>query len=102
MLYFDWLPKGWKIVHKMSDGFLDLQTTVDDINALENLVRDEEGKFSIAKTGKSFSIRQKVPPLKRQENFDGQKDTVKQCLDKVTLFNKIRMGSQMKTNENKH
>ncbi|MBO5766225.1 MAG: PD-(D/E)XK nuclease family protein, partial [Lentisphaeria bacterium] len=64
-LYFSWFPAKWKLVHKLSRGVLDLETKLSPAEA-ELLQKSlAETEFSIAQTGKSFSIRLNVVPLDR-------------------------------------
>ena len=46
--------------------------------------------MSIAKTGKSYSIRLHIPKIDRLKYFDTQIQDIKSCLDKIILFYKIK------------
>jgi len=84
-IYF--LPKNWIIKHKWSKGFIDLQTTLDLKTISEFKLLAE---MSIAKTGKSYSIRLQVLKIDRLKDFDTQIKDIKSCLDKIILFYKIK------------
>ena len=84
-IYF--LPKNWIIKHKWSKGIIDLQTTLDEETISKKKLHDE---MSIAKTGKSFSIRLHVPKIDRLKDFETQINEIKLCLDKVNLFYEIK------------
>ena len=84
-IYF--LPKNWIIKHKWSKGYIDLQTTLDQETISKIKLHDE---MSIAKTGKSYSIRLHVLKIDRLKEFETQINEIKSCLDKVNLFYEIR------------
>ena len=89
-LYFSWFPAKWKLVHKLSRGVLDLETKLSPAEA-ELLQKSlAETEFSIAQTGKSFSIRLNVVPLDRNVPLEKQHDELELCVVGIKKFkNKI-------------
>jgi len=88
LLYFNWLPKHWEIHHKLSRGFLDLQTTLsqNEISKYENI----NSEINVVRTGKSYSLRIVVPKIDRLKEFYTQINDIIICFEKMKLFNEIK------------
>ena len=87
-LKFKWFPAKWKLIHKLSRGVLDLETTLSQAEA-EILQKSlDKSEFSIVQTGKSFSIRLNVVPLDRHIPRASQHDALEQCVAGITKFKK--------------
>jgi hypothetical protein len=87
ILYLNWLPKYWEIVHKLSRGYIDLQTKLSK----EEIFRyaDIDNEINIVETGKSYSFRINVPKIDRLNDFYSQIGDIKICLEKIKIFNKL-------------
>jgi hypothetical protein len=88
LFYFYWLPKKWEIHHKLSRGYIDLQTTLNEneIKKFENINKE----ISIAKTGKSYSLRIMVPKVDRMKDFYLQINEIALCFEKIKYFEEIK------------
>ena len=88
LMYFNWLPKHWEIHHKLSRGYIDLQTTLsqEEIKKYENI----NNEINVVKTGKSYSLRVFVPKIDRLKEFYTQLNDIIICFEKIKLFDKIR------------
>jgi hypothetical protein len=88
LLFLYWIPKKWEIFHKLSKGYIDLQTTlsIDEIKKI-NINNND---IIIAKTGKSYSFRINVPKIDRLKDFNSQIDDIKICFEKIKYFNDLK------------
>ena len=73
-----------KIIHKLKLGYIDIQ--IKNKTILEKLITTE--KYKLTKTGKSNSLRVKVHPLIRHDNFEEQKRKVEESIyELIELYN---------------
>ena len=73
-----------KIIHKLKLGYIDIQ--IKNNNVLEKLMTTK--KYKLTKTGKSDSLRVKVQPLIRYNNFEEQKSKVEESVNElIELYN---------------
>lgn len=81
LIKFSWFPKGCFIYHKLSKGYIDFQTNYCS-DFLENALKAHpELSFNVVKTGKSYTLRAKVPPLDKHNSFEAQKEYVIQAFN---------------------
>jgi hypothetical protein len=88
LMYLNWLPKYWEIHHKLSKGFIDLQTNFDENKIL--VFKDINKEINIAKTNKSYSLRILVPKIDRLKDFFIQINNINICFEKIKLFDDIK------------
>lgn len=88
LLFLNWLPKKWEIFHKLSKGYIDLQTTLnkDEIEKIKINYND----IIVAKTGKSYSFRINVPKIDRLKDFNSQIDDINICFEKIKYLNDLK------------
>lgn len=88
LMYLHWLPKHWEIHHKLSSGYIDLQTKLDknEISTFENI----NTEINIIKTGKSYSLRIIVPKIDRLKDFFVQINDINICFEKMKLYETIK------------
>jgi len=88
LIYFDWLPKYWEIFHKLSKGYIDLQTKLSEKEI--HKYRNVNQFVNVVKTGKSYSLRIIVPKIDRLKEFYEQLDDIKISFEKIKYFEDIK------------
>ena len=83
---FPEFPRKTRIVHKMAQGNLDLETGLSEACLREILSRWNVEGVMVVQTGKSFVLRIPVPQLNRLEDFSSQAGKVQEALAGIQTF----------------
>ncbi len=86
MIRFPGFPRGVRIVHKMAQGNLDLETGLSEAD-LRNVLSfwNTEG-ILVAQTGKNYVLRIPVPELNRLEAFSAQRTKIAEVFAGIKIF----------------
>lgn len=89
-LKMEWFPYEWHIKHKLSNGTIDLQTTLTetDVTTIQKVL-NEKG-YHIVKTGKSFTIRKMVHPIDKESRFEEQRSIIEDALRIIDAFSELK------------
>lgn len=88
ILSFDWMPFKWVMRHKLTVGNIDLETRLNEKDIDELKKQLVGSKFSIVKTGKSYSIRAKVLPMDRHKPLLTQYKEFESTVSTLESFDK--------------
>lgn len=78
------LPAKWVFVHKMSQGHMDLVTTMTDVDSecFQNILESLQCRaVELIKVGKNYTFRTEVPPIDRMGCFEEQIENLHLCFD---------------------
>lgn len=86
------LGKEFNIVHKMAQGYVDLQIrgAAERLDQIRSMVNDRS--FDVVAAGKSAAIRIVVAPVDRFGSFDGQREAVTQALEAAERLLEVAKG----------
>jgi len=85
-----WLPEKWKIRHKLSNGSLDLETTIRSESVDDLITSLAQHAVTVVKTGKSISIRIAVPKIVKTDDFNSQISLLDEACKKIQIFTDIK------------
>jgi len=86
MISFPEFSGKMRIVHKMAQGNLDLETGLSEAELRNVLSLWNTESIVVAQTGKSFVLRIPVPQLNRLEEFSDQTEKVMEAFDGIKTF----------------
>lgn len=95
-------PDKTRLVHKMAQGNLDLETGLSEANLRSILSSWNKESIMVVQTGKSFVLRIPVPQLNRLEGFSAQMAIVSEVFSGISLFRDCMVEYGLKQKERTH
>ena len=102
MIRFPEFPDKTRLVHKMAQGNLDLETGLSEANLRSILSSWNKESIMVVQTGKSFVLRIPVPQLNRLEGFSAQMAIVSEVFSGISLFRDCMVEYGLKQKERTH